>query len=284
MSKFTISKIQAHVSSTVRVQLVDEWLPRADVAAAYAALKDVPNPGPPASFWFALDDILGDAHGCTAALAEYYGETASLLVAHMAKVSRTLPSLVEDGARYLEVWFRTQRVASDKVYFHFDHDDRAEDRAGQMRFPMWSSIMHLGPEEGVAGGETAICLDWPLPPALLDCVFQKDSPEKFRAVTAAEWLDIPRRPNRFVFFRGYMAHYVGCVRKVEASSPRLTLLVNAWDHLPLPAGKLRGCSIFTPEEFRIATKLRMQHHIALEELLEEVTPGELSRLASVLAR
>ncbi len=161
------------------------------------------------------------------------------------------------------------------VYLHTDSNHTAEDWEHNVRLPIWGTVLHLGPGSGITGGETSFCTERPMPESMVKNLHEYIPREQARGFSR-EWIDVGPRQNRLVIFRGSLPHYAAPVRSLASpDDPRLSLLVNVWDHLPIAASKLNGCSTMLPGEFRTISKISEAQLEQLGEIAKRLTPSEI---------
>ena len=278
---FRFSAKQPKLSHPQVLQVVDDWAEPAPLAAAYAHLKTFKTPGPAGNFWFDLGKLAGDEY--VVHLRKFFGPTADFIVGHMRKLVGFLPALGADHATHLEMWLKVDRQPTELAYFHVDFNDRADDVRNDLRNPMWATILHLGPVAGLVGGETVFCTESPIPAAMQEALFSRLAPERIRPLSR-EWIDVAQKSNRLVVFKGTFPHYVDAVEAVLPEQPRLTLLVNVWDHLPIAASRVKVCSAIEPQEFEALTKLTGLQLRQLTEIRDAIGAKDLTAAIEYVIR
>jgi len=100
-----------------------------------------------------------------------------------------------------------------------------------------------------------------------------------------EWVDIPQKQNRLIVFKGSLPHYAAPIRSLKSrDDPRVSLLVNVWDHLPIARFKLNGCSTMLPSEFRALCKFTEKQWDQLNGIINLLSPEEISEVMKFLMR
>lgn len=274
---FRIAENQAKVSSTLLATFTDGFWDPAEVDAAYELARPVGTLAPSGSFFFDVENVMKGADYARE-LEPYFGALALPFVHHMRMSAEAFPNFLSDGGKVIELFVRDEIAPMPTVLPHLDHNDRDAERIG-MRFPMWASVFHLGPKSGVRGGSTFVATEQPIPKRLMDRVYTPMAPADVAALDT-EWLEAPRKQNRMLIFRGDLVHYLGPITEVDPKSPRITILVNGWDELPVQRSELKTpISVFTPEEFAVIKKVKFRDLVALSRLLEKNTLEELAKIA-----
>jgi hypothetical protein len=125
-----------------------------------------------------------------------------------------------------EIWTNCSTKSNAEVWFHFDNDEIERKESGQIKHPLFGSVLHLGPMIGMRGGETFFCLS---DHAKLDqIIFRTISWSLLTGVLADSGMSVPFRAGRTILFDGRLAHCVAPFTLLDEQKPRLTLLVNGW--------------------------------------------------------
>lgn len=203
-----------------------------ELAVAYERLSRLLVDGQTTDMFISLDDLGSRLDECARDLDGIFPDTGRFLADHLRRLVPICRGVDGVDPFCVSIWFVTLRQPLSGVYCHFDNNFYLRDVELTTRHPIWATILHLTPPE-VEGGATTFCLEYPIPAPLLDSMFElvKEDNEAFRS-RAREWISILPRRNRLVVFHGGLAHLIERFTPVE-DRPRMTLLVNFWDHLPL---------------------------------------------------
>jgi len=144
-------------------------------------------------------------------------------------------------------WWIRRAVSNQSKDFHFDKDEHLFRRNGQLKTPLWSSVLYL-----TSGGPTLICDGDP--GALRS---NEKSPTSMAAAGGHR--------NQLLIFPGHLCHGVAAIESVEI---RLSLIVNWWPRRPTRVAPFRLPGTLPPLEISECreAKVRCRH-------------GEIFRLA-----
>jgi hypothetical protein len=126
----------------------------------------------------------------------------------------------------LEIWTNYSIEGSPNVWLHIDNDETHRKETGELRHPLFGSVLHLGPITGMRGGETFFCLSDE--PKLDNITFRTLPWSLVASVVASSGMTVPFRAGRTILFDGRLAHCVAPFTLGDEQKPRLTLLVNGW--------------------------------------------------------
>jgi hypothetical protein len=126
----------------------------------------------------------------------------------------------------LEIWTNHSLECSHNVWLHIDNDEVHRKETGELRYPLFGSVLHLGPITGMRGGETFFCLNDEL--ELANITFRTLPWSQVASVVASSGMMVPFRAGRTILFDGRLAHCVAPFTLEDEQKPRLTLLVNGW--------------------------------------------------------
>lgn len=270
------------------LQVTNNFVSEELVRASYESLRELP-PLPSGFFWVDMKHVAAYEAGDTAPvgkLAEYLpSHVATLVFEHFRNLLRTIPDVRQDGVAGFELWFHNIGTPVTRAAFHLDHDVPLAEQTGQMRLPLWGSILYLGPDagNGLVGGGTLFNVEEPIAPPVLDSCMQYIGFEEL-AKRSDQWVTVPFKPNRAVVFRGTLPHSMAPIEAVSPTRPRVNLLANLWAHAPTFAEEHGFCR-FSPAEFAVLRKLSPEHHAALAQIAGRMkTEEDVTQLLAVLAK
>lgn len=234
-------------------------------------------------FWFEAAEVaLSGANPQDDALGlePYFGSGTEFVGGHLRRVLGMLPADARLAAVAVELWFTHyhQPNPSEIVYLHTDSNHTMPGWAEATRVPMWGTILYLGPEAHLLGGETSFCTEQPIPDAMAASLHESIPREDARRLSR-EWVDVPHKANRLVIFDGALAHFVAPVKALPPGEPRIAMLVNFWDHWPVDRSRLAGSCMLTPEEFRVVTRFTSDELEGVGRVATAASPAEIEMIA-----
>jgi hypothetical protein len=165
---------------------------------------------------------------------------------------------------------------TDLVNLHFDCNMHLLARTGTPQSAVWSGIFHLGPRGGIVGGETAVCLEDPPPPPILERAF-RSSPMEQVLSCSDHWIRVPQRCNRLLVFAGSLAHFRTPLRRLPSpDAPRVSVVAALYATRTVPGD--RPC-LLPPEAVRILYRLPLALQLAIGRIAAALGPGKLASLA-----
>ena len=264
------------------VRVVDDFVAADRLARLYGALRAWPEI-PHGLFWIDVARVERHAAGDpspAAWLAPHVGELAGPLLDILVGLVDLLPAACRGGGA-LELWTKRVDEVADRVFLHRDTHSGPKPEGAPAR-PLAATILHVGPDRPLAGGDTVFAMDDPPSDALI----ARDKTRLEQAEVwslARSWLPVPRRAGRLVVFDGARPHFVAPLAEPALETPRITLLVNAWAERPVPAeGDGGSPCLVRPDEFRALCRMRTGEMRALVSLLHriEVEGDELAAMVS----
>jgi len=218
------------------------FLAAEDAARIYAILQNVRIPS--SVFYLSLEAL--EAPQTSSLLAHYLPEAlGAFIVAHLRRLLRAVPDDIE-GADGFELWTtRPKRSETGQIYLHVDCDEQLRTGAGVICTPMLGSVLYLGPQEGLVGGETLFVTEERLSDQFPCFKFHH---WEGLAAQADSVRVVEPRPGKLVLFSGDTPHGQAPVVDHPDGLPRIALLANLWSarigHVPA------GICALSPEEFR----------------------------------
>ncbi len=218
------SPIDSFVPSKGGVRVSDGYLTRDVASQLYLAFADVQIPS---SLFYIGRDVLDDRECAVALLGEYLPWViAEAVVSHLIRLLDFIPGEAARQSHGFEIWTsHSYRTEHNNCYLHIDNDEALRTSAGTVRAPLIGTILHLGPDSGLVGGETLftddhdLCLTHP-PFQFHDWTTLTANPERVQVVE--------QRAGRLVVFDGQLAHGRGPVLDHPEQSPRIVFLANLW--------------------------------------------------------
>jgi hypothetical protein len=212
--------IQASGVGSVRT--VDDFWPPDVCLSMYLAFSQVQIPS--ALFYVSLRAL--EAGGFEEELAHYLDKPIACFVrSHLKRLLDHIPPSTVADADGFELWTNSGTVRERKeVYLHLDNDEGLRAASGIVQTPLVGSILHLGPRQGLVGGETAF-------------VTEPEMCTRYPAFAKYDWNTlihqgavevVEQRAGRLVLFSGDVAHGAVSVTSHPAHSPRIAFLANLW--------------------------------------------------------
>lgn len=225
------------------VEEIPGFLEPDEAARVYAILQSVEVPS---SLFYVGVDLLETPQTVSSLAAYLPPALADFIVAYLRRLLRAAPDRMQRRAHGFEIWTtRPGRRDDGQIYLHVDCDEKLRTSAGIVRTPMLGSVLYLGPEAGLVGGETLFVHDERL------C-------DRFASYRFHDWAALAGEtgmvrvvehcPGKLALFAGHMAHGQAPVVDHPEGRPRVVFLANLWDgpigHVP------HGLCALSPEEFR----------------------------------
>jgi hypothetical protein len=265
------------------VHVIDDVLDETAARAAYDELRDLTLPG---DCLFVRTEVVrahkrgdGAPH---AELSQYVSsKLATTLLDYIAALyEKHVPAAAGSVAGF-EVWVNQFRINSRKQ-LHVDYDGALRRKTNEVRTPAWSTILHLGPERGMRGGETAIFTARPAERHVLDACFTSIEDEEVLALSN-DRVVVPQKFNRLVVFDGSLPHYVMPVKALaDATQPRVTMTVNLWDAPILAAARRESMFPFAPQVMPLARLLDTNEISVVAELAQKLSAAQIAGLFEVV--
>ena len=153
-----------------------------------------------------------------------------------------LSFLDDDSIRGFEVW--SNLMYETGLHLHVDCDEDYYNLTQIIQPPKYTSVLYLGPDHDLEGGELALNLNG------IDYAENHDLDHNEHDVIANEqkncisdmqahvirrdtenWLTIPYRYNRLIVFDPHYPHCVLNIKKgTTKNTPRIGITMAAWDH------------------------------------------------------
>ena len=207
------------------VHVIDEVLPPTAIAAAYDTLKASQVP---------MSTLFLDPSDPTARLGEVLPLPLALVLGrYLERIHSQATALGYKPPATFEVWINVKR-SRQETFLHVDNDEVLRASTGEVVAPEFGTILYLGPEGQISGGETLIAEDEPSDEVHGEILFQQLPAERVQATLGANVTAVAPQPGRACIFRGSLAH---CVLPFDepAGGPRVTLLANGWVDPPRSA-------------------------------------------------
>ncbi len=204
--------------------IFDDVLPEVYLGAAYGVFRElVISSG---LFYVSVDSLKADS--AASALSAYLPHAVAAFVSeHLMRVATICPPDLMNRGDGFEFWVGVTAAGGTTVRLHVDNDEVLRARSGQVETPLFGSILHLGPQRGLVGGETMFDLGYGTRNEADHPRFVERSLEEVLAHAVAPVV-IPQRAGRLILFRGDIPHAVAPVRACEDDQPRVALLANLW--------------------------------------------------------
>ena len=143
-----------------------------------------------------------------------------------------IDNLEIDADRVLgfEVW-NNLMVSSHVLYLHVDCDEYTHQTHNRIVNPLYTSVLYLGPKNGLVGGELALSLKYTFKDLDKNIDYDSITLEGENATSGEDWLKIPYRYNRLVVFDSTRPHLVTEIKEgATEENPRIGLTMAAWDY------------------------------------------------------
>lgn len=187
---------------------------------------------PPNFFWISSDRVVrhrdGDK-GQVDELRKYLPDTfASFLFDFTARLlGGELIPWERDQIAGFEVWVNNigsisrvrellhrETATPEKGFLHIDSDESKKGISGVVQSPMWGTVLHVSPEQPIAGGQTTFLLEPDIGKVLAYCSAQYSEPEL--GTISADWVNVSQRASRLIVFEGTRPHIALPVRAVPS--------------------------------------------------------------------
>jgi hypothetical protein len=166
---------------------------------------------------------------------------AKFLSLHLANISTKLNLSPNDNGGW-EVWSRVSMPNSPSFgYLHVDNDEYRRSRFGKTVSPAYGSVLYVGPQHGISGGETAFLVR---PESAKYQMFTAHARKTF---SSPSFKLVSPKCGRLVIFPGSLPHAV-LWTKSNAMLPRVTLLANFWERRI--SSVPRGVCSLAPTDYR----------------------------------
>ncbi len=137
-----------------------------------------------------------------------------------------LPFLSE-GVVGFEVWSNFMQ-GNSTLGLNIDSDEQYHATTGNYRTPIYTSVLYLGPENHLTGGELALGLNEHFNVSNASATTRWKDFEQVRK-DDNNWVKISYKRNRLVVFDPFYPHQVLPIEEGTEKSPRVGLTMAAWD-------------------------------------------------------
>jgi hypothetical protein len=213
------------------VQVLDDFPMQARVPMLYPILCRAPV----SSAWLYLSLATLESEQAVDALSKHLFPPLALFAIAFLRELRSLTEVQNlKGGHGFEIFstVATTESLSSAGYLHVDNDEDMRLRHNTLRTPLLGSILHVGPREGLVGGET-IFLTQDLPARSQVPLFRKHEWEELVRLDGATV--VSQRAGRLILFDGRLPHAVAPILAHPPDQPRVTFLANLWDR-PISSG------------------------------------------------
>jgi hypothetical protein len=207
------------------VHVIDQVLPRPAISAAYNTFKSSQIP---------MSTLFLDPSDPAARLGDVLPLPLALVLdRYLERIHSEATALGYKPPATFEVWINAKR-SRQETFLHVDNDEVLRASTGEVVPPEFGTILYLGPEGEISGGETLIAEGEPSDEVRAEVLFQQLPAERVQATLGANVTAVAPRPGRACIFRGSLAH---CVLPFDepAGGPRVTFLANGWVDPPRSA-------------------------------------------------
>ena len=210
--------------SITKLCIFENVLPPALVEKAYEVLQAQGIPAGtlylPIEYLTCEGRLLTELSRCVA------GPTAAVLATYCTSLHQCATGVFGQQLDGLEIWTNYSIQCDRNVWLHVDNDEIHRKQTGELRHPLFGSVLHLGPMSGMRGGETFFCLSEE--PNLDNIIFKTLPWSLVSTVVMDIGTMVPFRVGRTILFDGRLPHCVAPFTFEDEPKPRLTLLVNGW--------------------------------------------------------
>jgi hypothetical protein len=213
--------------SSTKICVLDDLLEPALVEQGYANLQ---LHRVPASTIYVPVTHLDSNERLLAELGRWFAPpVTTLLATYCRALMQKAVAFFDSQLDGFEIWANCLTKCGPDVWVHLDNDEKHRRETGQVLTPLFGSVLHLGPIDGIKGGATFFCLD--NDQIRLDQIIFKHLPwDSLMSLVAGSGMSVPFRGGRTILFDGKLAHCVSPFILDNERTPRLTLLVNGWSH------------------------------------------------------
>lgn len=140
------------------------------------------------------------------------------------------PFFESDKCLFFELWSNSYYdsctyQAVRGLPYHLDKDEVFYSHTGQIKSPLYASLIYLGPKEQISGGD--LYINTKGISHYLD--FVKNGAGVIN-LKSPDWIKIEFKYNRFIIFDASLPHLVSPVIAHPSDLPRSALAINVWDH------------------------------------------------------
>ena len=139
------------------------------------------------------------------------------------------PFYKKDKCLFFEIWsnFYHDSCTHQSVKglpYHLDKDEIFYNHTGEIKSPVYASLIYLGPKQQISGGD--LYINTKGISHYLD--YEQNGPKTIN-LNSPEWVKIEFKYNRFIIFDARLPHLVSPVITSPSGSPRSALAINVWD-------------------------------------------------------
>jgi hypothetical protein len=201
------------------VHVIDDVLPPAAIDTAYATFESSQIP---------MSTLFVGPSDPAARLCDVMPVPFALLLArYLDQIHSEAIALGYQPAATFELWTNVSRPTGPNVFLHVDNDEELRASTGEVVTPEFGTILYLGPDGDVGGGETLICYDEPSDELCADVLFRSLPAERVKAAVGSNTTAVAPQRGRACIFRGSLPHCVLPVAEL-VEGPRITFLANGW--------------------------------------------------------
>lgn len=212
------------LQSTTKICIFENVLPTALVEKAYEILQAQGIAAGtvylPVEYISHEEQLLSKLSSCVAEPA------AAVLATYCTSLYRCATRVFDQQLDGLEIWTNRSIKCDPSVWLHVDNDERHRKETGELKHPLFGSVLHVGPMVGMRGGETFFCLSDE--PKVDNIIFRTLPWDLVSTVVMGSGMAVPFRAGRTIIFDGRLPHCVAPFTFEHEHKPRLTLLVNGW--------------------------------------------------------
>ncbi len=289
MSQFALQPVQLGPQPErvgPAIQVKDDVLGRAELDLLYQKVLASPVTPHGGYFMCPLEALERHKRGDPALLGglrKFVPELAEGLLSYFLKLLDLVPML-PTTALVDFWWLVVQPSAMTVVHPHFDGAIDWADKSKPILTPVWSTLLHVGPREGLEGGSTFISPDkFPVGEPV-------QGPHHWLPVDVAmslakEWQEVTFKPGRVAVFNSSFLHFAGPVYATPSvEEPRVAIAVNFHERAPEKLKLFEGCSRLSLEEFELANRLGSEPMTTLMSVAQLLPPDRTAVLAKLMQR
>src|SRR5215471_13444996 len=148
--------MQVMSQSTTKICIFENVLPAALVEKAYEILQ---AQGIAAGTVYLPVESLTHEEQLLSKLSSCVAEpAAAVLAAYCTSLYGCATRMFDQQLDGLEIWTNRSIECEPSVWLHVDNDEIHRKETGELKHPLFGSVLHLGPMAGIRGGETFFCL------------------------------------------------------------------------------------------------------------------------------
>src|SRR5262245_30413144 len=138
--------------STTKVCIFDNVLHPALVEKAYEIFQA--HRIPASALYLPLEHLINEKRSVAELTGAVGAPAGAMLATYCRALRQRAACFFDQQLDGFEIWTNYSTKSTADVWLHFDNDEIERKETGQIRHPLFGSVLHLGPMIGMRGGET----------------------------------------------------------------------------------------------------------------------------------